>query len=1052
MSSEQDVRVSGLEPMSALAPNELIEHACKVLDLDSGALYEATAEGLGADFWQAHGDWLVLAGRMGADRVFFVDNDPVIVFAAVAEDASEASLVEAYRRAWSLSRPHCLFLARGGELRVYALSAPPELDSAGNATVSPIEIVERAADVETALQRFQRDRVESGMAFEDRVFRSRHGRADHRLIADVTAATDALTSAGLDQAVAHTLIERVILVRYLEDRRVIVPDYLHSVAKRKPDWTDLLQDESNVPNFGAKSTFVQCLADVDLTYAVFEQLAADFNGDLFIADSDERRDVGKEHLHLVKALLEGTATAGQEPLFLWAYDFGVVPTSLISTMYEVFYQQDVVSKLTGTHYTPSELVEFTLAQALTHSVLDRRPRICDPACGSGIFLVEAFRMLVRYESSVAQRRLSADELKAILLDRIAGIDLNEEAVRLAAFSLYLAYLNYQTPQDIRAAGPLPRLIHRGGDDGILVVSDAFAPTLDEEAQEGIASLPLANGAFDVIVGNPPWTEPKASERDLPDDWGDRRELEIGDRNRSQLFLWRALDLLAEDGVATMLVAASAFVNTRETSQAFRRAWLQRVSVSHIVNFAQVRRLFFTKAVAPFFLVTFTPRTTSAGEQLVVYETAVPSSALKQTRSMAFARLDRRVVRQQSIRDDDSLWKVYAWGNHRDEALVARLSMEKRVKAIISEDDGSPGYGYQRGSDRPSPTLKSLPSLKTFAPWGDFRSSDFEDQPDGTKRQPDERIYRGQRILVRRGISDDSFGPYSRLVNEPMTFRHQIFCLPMQSAKPWVAGVVAGTLLSSLGRYFLFMTSGSWGLWHDQIYIHEVLDLPVRLREGHPATARMVTAVDRLQTIVNPPPVAHFAPLDLDQLDLNKAQAELDEAAFDLFDLGDEERDLILDFWARYAQRQQPQALSGVVAQRGSEAPSDDSPIGPYLQTFLKQWNGLLEPQAARLDWEVICDNANVPVLAVTFRVVAVRGGTTARPDSPLRWRDALARYAVASDPSARGMRLYREGLIRAVSDDGIVIVKRNEARLWSRSSAREDAEATMLQATRLRSH
>jgi hypothetical protein len=36
--------------------------------------------------------------------------------------------------------------------------------------------------------------------------------------------------------------------------------------------------------------------------------------------------------------------------------------------------------------------------------------------------------------------------------------------------------------------------------------------------------------------------------------------------------------------------------------------------------------------------------------------------------------------------------------------------------------------------------------------------------------------------------------------------------------------------------------------------------------------------------------------------------------------------------------------------------------------------------------------------------------------------------------------------VRAVSDEQIIIVKRNENRLWTRSMAREDAEATLVQA------
>ena len=69
--------------------------------------------------------------------------------------------------------------------------------------------------------------------------------------------------------------------------------------------------------------------------------------------------------------------------------------------------------------------------------------------GSGIFLVEAFRRIVRHRVYQNQRqRLSWQELREILKNQIAGIEINSEAIRITAFSLYLALLNYQEPRNI----------------------------------------------------------------------------------------------------------------------------------------------------------------------------------------------------------------------------------------------------------------------------------------------------------------------------------------------------------------------------------------------------------------------------------------------------------------------------------------------------------------------------------------------------------------------------------------------------------------------------
>ena len=74
-------------------------------------------------------------------------------------------------------------------------------------------------------------------------------------------------------------------------------------------------------------------------------------------------------------------------------------------MYEQFYSAGATDN-SGTHYTPQKgFIEYVLSTVLTRKVLSEKPRICDPACGSGIFLVEAFRRIVRDEMAERGERL-----------------------------------------------------------------------------------------------------------------------------------------------------------------------------------------------------------------------------------------------------------------------------------------------------------------------------------------------------------------------------------------------------------------------------------------------------------------------------------------------------------------------------------------------------------------------------------------------------------------------------------------------------------------------
>jgi hypothetical protein len=1047
--------------VTATAPNALLQQTYEALDLLGGSLLpagDAPAEGVDPEQWRVLGDWLALAHRIGAEHVFFVDDDPVVVFSALEPDASDTDVLEAYRRAWSLSRPRCLFVARGDELRVYALAKPPRRRMDGPAAVEPIEIVERAADVGAALVDFHRDRLENGAAFEREEFDRARG-AEPQLLKDVRAASKQLVAAGLKRVTAHALIERVVLIRYLEDREVVMPGYLQQIAASRPEWVAALSAARQTPNLGAQSAFVWCLGDKDLTYAVFERLAEEFNGDLFLPVAAELDEVTGRHLSLIQQLLLGTAASGAPRLFLWAYDFGVVPTSLISTMYEIFYQEDAGGRLSGTHYTPPALVEHVLRRALSEATLASRPKICDPACGSGIFLVGAFRMIVRHQAAREGQVPRRPELERILDEQIGGIDVNEAAIRLAAFSLLLAFLDYQSPQDIRKAGPLPRLIRRQPTDiGPLLVANAFAPT-STEADEGTAAeghlpLPWQTGHFDVVIGNPPWSDPRPGESQLPDDWAKANGLPVDERSRSQLFLWRALTLLRPGGAGSMLVASSTLMSRRSTKERFRDSWVQRVAIDYVVDFTQARRLFFAGAVAPFALVGFRAGPPGEHDQRFAYETVIATQALRRARTMSFARVRRRVVSQDAVLSRDYLWRLYTWGNHHDAALMARLDLEDRLGDHVGTDP-APGWGYQTSAPgKPTPTLKALRSLRDVRPWGPVLDEWLEPPPTRANRQPDERLYHGQRILVTNGIAT-RFGPYPRLEYDSYSHRHVIYCIPLPNEPAWKAKVLLGTLLSSLGRYRLFMTSGSWAIWHDKVNAEELLALPVRFDERHPATARMVDAVERLPAISGVEEDSLFDGVLADDTGLLRATlAEMDAAAFDLFGLTAYERELVADFWTRFSAEVGGPApkLTGppIAPAQGTVADiSATDPLSRYLRSFLHQWNGHLDAVEAELTWQLAFDERADVVVAV-FRIMR-RGEHPEIPElDSQRWSDVLRRLGeTASVPEEARMPVLRTGVLRAVSDTAIAIARPRETAAWTASSAREDAEATILQATRL---
>jgi hypothetical protein len=110
------------------------------------------------------------------------------------------------------------------------------------------------------------------------------------------------------------------------------------------------------------------------------------------------------------------------------------------------------------------------------------------------------------------------------------------------------------------------------------------------------------------------------------------------------------------------------------------------------------------------------------------------------------------------------------------------------------------------------------------------------------------------------------------------------------------------------------------------------------------------------------------------------------------------------------------------------------------------WNDKLEPDG-EFRWQVIYP-PHSPMLAVVL-TTQYKGNALPQVIPPDKeWASVLERIERASHQKI-SRNIYLDGMVRKVSDTEIFIIKRNERRLWTRSIAREDAEATLLQAMQL---
>ncbi len=383
------------------------------------------------------------------------------------------------------------------------------------------------------------------------------------------------------QAIANRLLVMTILLRYLEDRG-------------KDTNEAALKADQFYPEFTKEGKGMQ-LADVfrngHACLDLFERLASKnhLNGEVFTLDDDERKQIRKIDLEWLALFAEGKNTFtgqakeyGQLSLWEW-YSFDYLPIELISHIYEDFAISDSESKddASGVVYTPPELVQFLLDEVMPlRADSPRNPKILDPACGSGIFLVGAYKRLIQLWRMDNQWRHPEEkdiaDLQQLLSDCIFGCDKNGEAIRLTYFSLNLALLDSLSPKDI-----WDKKVHFQYLTGKNLFGEDFFQQADEL------------GKFDIVVGNPPFLprltqaaqmiEKKLSlEKGYP---------ELPYNQIALLFLSKSLEMLNPNGKCCLILPSGPMLYNNG-SHPFRRHLIELFKFKTIFDFTALRTSLF----------------------------------------------------------------------------------------------------------------------------------------------------------------------------------------------------------------------------------------------------------------------------------------------------------------------------------------------------------------------------------------------------------------------------------------------------------------------------
>ena len=547
---------------------------------------------------------------------------------------------------------------------------------------------------------------------------SRKTSVDRKLLRDLNSLERALVDTGLGHDGAQGLIGRCIFTKYLIDRPIVTEQQLIAECGHG-DLSEVLEDRT-------------------ATERLFAWLRDTFNGDMFPASTEVVPDA--QHLDRMARFLRGEdPKTGQ--LHFFPYRFDVIPVELVSAIYEQFVHSSA-SASTGAHRVRNEGVYYTPLAAVS-LVLDEvfggltgKESVLDLTCGSGVFLVEALRRLVHL--STADRKPSRATIRKILYDQVYGVDISESALRIAAFSLYLAALELDPeprPPEALRFQPLRGRTLLVGDARTIEQTAAGREVLRQE--ESLKQ-------FDVIVGNPPWSHTGKTGTVARRTAGSRAPL----RGQSLDFVARAMDFAHGKTRFGMILSATPFFGKSGSSTGAVRDIVDALTPVTLINLSDLSSWLFPKADMPAVALLARHHGQHACRMTLVQARWSPAG--EQSHTIEIAPSDVTTLPIASWRRNAALLKAAFLGCRPDLLLLDELwekhePLEARLAALGTHLRAGLIFG-NRSSD--ATFLRDLPfvhkrSVRPFRLFDDLHEFD-QDSAQWPRRRD---IYRAPLLLV-----------------------------------------------------------------------------------------------------------------------------------------------------------------------------------------------------------------------------------------------------------------------------------------------------------------
>lgn len=535
---------------------------------------------------------LELANELGATAVYFRfynDNRPPKPQIYLYDESGlniNNNDADIHHKLWNAGVVPFCFIFKASQVLIYNCGKKPQWDINGeNFITSPHDLINLLSDVQNKLGLYNVRQFDSGLFWDSSAgeqFKYEEGAYEQLLVQLKNVKANIISHVGKENA---ALIKRVlmmlILIKYLEER------------KDEDDKGALNPDEFYKPYNPQNPTLEGVLGNADTFASVLKELSSKehFNGQIFHLDTKELLALKEEiDLSLFQHFVNGNVSIfskdnqGIGQMSLWKlYQFNYLPIELISHIYEDFLADENGQKKKGVVYTPPYLVQFLIDQCMPLKEPKQNFKILDPACGSGIFLVGAFKRMIQWwrvrNNWKKPKKENIEELKLLLHNNIFGCDLEDEAVILSYFSLGLALLDALSPKEIW------RNVHFDNLIGSNLFQGDFFKTLQEDK---------LYTDFQLVIGNPPFNseftdwastinkQAKENNPERPD---------VPDNQIALLFLEQSFKLLNKGGNCCLILPSGPVLYNTNTHD-FRKYLFEKNYFKGIYDFTPLRAKLF----------------------------------------------------------------------------------------------------------------------------------------------------------------------------------------------------------------------------------------------------------------------------------------------------------------------------------------------------------------------------------------------------------------------------------------------------------------------------